>query len=225
MKKLFIIFGIISITAIFPLGQVNAQIDVASIIRAGVKKVIKAIDLKIQRLQNKTIWLQNAQKTIENTMSKIKLDEITGWVQKQKALYQDYFDELRKVKTAISYYYRIREVTSMQLQLVAAYKNALALFKQDKHFTVKEINYMIDVYSGILDESIKNLDEILSIITSFSMQMDDAKRLEIIDASSNAIEQNYMDLLQFNQQNISLSLERSRDLSEINHVKVLYGLQ
>jgi hypothetical protein len=153
------------------------------------------------------------------------LDDITGWLEKQKALYQVYFDELRKVKTAISYYYRIREVTLMQLQLVAAYKNALALFKQDKHFTVKEINYMIDVYSGILDESIKNLDQILSIITSFSMQMDDAKRLEIIDASSNAIEQNYMDLLQFNQQNISLSLERSRDLSEINHVKVLYGLQ
>jgi hypothetical protein len=113
----------------------------------------------------------------------------------------------------------------MQLQLVAAYKNALSLFKQDKHFTVKEINYMIDVYSGILDESIKNLDQILSIITSFSMQMDDAKRLEIIDASSNAIEQNYMDLLQFNQQNISLSLHRSKDLSEINQIRVLYGLQ
>lgn len=225
MKKLVIIFGIISITTIFPLGQANAQIDVASIIKAGVKKVIMAIDLKIQRLQNKTIWLQNAQKTIENAMSKLKLDEITGWVEKQKNLYENYFDELRKVKIVISYYYRIREVTSMQLQLVAAYKNALALFKQDKHFTIKEINYMSNVYSGILDESVKNLDQIILIITSFSTQMDDAKRLQIIDASANAIEQNYMDLLQFNQQNISLSLDRSRDLSEINQVKVLYGLQ
>lgn len=225
MKKLLIILGVISMIAIFPLGQADAQIDVASIIKAGVKKVIMAIDLKIQRLQNKTIWLQNAQKTIENTMSKIKLDEITGWVQKQKDLYQNYFDELRKVKTAISYYYRIREVTSMQLQLVAAYKNALALFKQDKHFTVKEIDYMSNVYTGILDESVNNLDQILLIITSFSTQMDDAKRLQIIDTSANAIEQNYMDLLQFNQQNISLSLDRSRDLSEINQVKALYGLQ
>ena len=225
MKKLVIILGIVSISMVLPVKQTQAQINVASIIKEGVKKVIMAIDLKIQRLQNKTIWLQNAQKAIENTMSKLKLDEITGWVQKQKELYQNYFDELRKVKAVISYYYRIREVTSKQLQLVAAYKNAVALFKQDKHFTSNEINYMTSVYSGILDESVKNLDQILLVITSFSTQMDDAKRLEIIDASADAIEQNYMDLIQFNQQNISLSLDRSKDLCEINQVRVLYGLQ
>jgi hypothetical protein len=225
MKKLVIILGIVSISMVLPVKQTQAQINVASIIKEGVKKVIMAIDLKIQRLQNKTIWLQNAQKAIENTMSKLKLDEITGWVQKQKELYQNYFDELRKVKAVISYYYRIREVTSKQLQLVAAYKNAVALFKQDKHFSSNEINYMTSVYSGILDESVKNLDQILLVITSFSTQMDDAKRLEIIDASADAIEQNYMDLIQFNQQNISLSLDRSKDLSEINQVRVLYGLQ
>jgi hypothetical protein len=225
MKKLIIILGIMSIAIGLPVKETQAQIDVASIIKEGVKKVIKAIDLKMQRLQNKTIWLQNAQKSVENTMSKIKLDEITTWVEKQKTLYQDYFNELRKVKTVISYYYRIREVTSKQLQLVAAYKNALALFKQDKHFTSNEINYMITVYSGILDESVKNLDQILLVITSFSTQMDDAKRLQIIDASADAIEQNYTDLLQFNQQNISLSLHRSKDLSEINQVRLLYGLQ
>lgn len=224
MKKLITILAIMSIAILVPVKQTQAQIDVASIIKEGVKKVIKAIDLKIQRLQNKTIWLQNAQKAVENTMSKIKLDEITTWVKKQKTLYQDYFNELRKVKTAIAYYYRVREVTSMQLQLVAAYKNALTLFKQDKHFTAKEINYMSNVYSGILDESVKNLDQILLVITSFSTQMDDAKRLQLIDASADAIEQNYMDLLQFNQQNISLSLHRSKDLSEINEVRTLYGL-
>jgi len=225
MKKLVIILGIVSISMVLPVKQTQAQINVASIIKEGVKKVIMAIDLKIQRLQNKTIWLQNAQKAIENTMSKLKLDEITGWVQKQKELYQNYFDELRKVKAVISYYYRIREVTSKQLQLVAAYKKAVALFKQDKHFTSNEINYMTSVYSGILDESVKNLNQILLVITSFSTQMDDAKRLEIIDASADAIEQNYMDLIQFNQQNISLSLDRSKDLCEINQVRVLYGLQ
>ena len=224
MKKLIKILGITLIVFLVSVKQTQAQIDVASIIKEGVKKVIRAIDLKIQRLQNKTIWLQNAQKSVENTMSKIKLDEITSWVERQKTLYQDYFNELRKVKTAISYYYRIREVTSKQLQLVAAYKNALALFKKDKHFTAKEINYMINVYSGILNESVKNLDQILLVVTSFSTQMDDGKRLQIIDASADSIEQNYVDLIQFNQQNILLSLHRSKDLSEINEVRTLYGL-
>ncbi|RZJ37490.1 MAG: conjugal transfer protein TraI, partial [Chryseobacterium sp.] len=40
----------------------SAQIAVLEVIKAGVKKVIKAVDLKVQRLQNETIWLQNAQK-------------------------------------------------------------------------------------------------------------------------------------------------------------------
>ena len=76
----------------------QAQTGILEIIKAGVKKVIIAVDLKIQRLQNKTIWLQNAQKVLENAMSELKLAEIGDWVQKQKTLYADYFDELWKSK-------------------------------------------------------------------------------------------------------------------------------
>ena len=56
-----------------PLQKLEAQIDIATIIKAAVKKVIKAVDLQIQRFQNKTIWLQNVQKSLENAMSKTKL--------------------------------------------------------------------------------------------------------------------------------------------------------
>ena len=85
---------------VLPASQSNATpAAILEIIKAGVKKVIKAVDLKIQRLQNKTIWLQNAQKTLENTLSKLKLDEISDWTKRQKTLYKDYFDELAKVKS------------------------------------------------------------------------------------------------------------------------------
>lgn len=144
------------------------------IIKEGVKKVIKAVDLKIQRLQNKTIWLQNAQKVVENTMSQVKLDEITNWAEKQRTLYKDYFDELWKVKNVISYYHRIREITEKQIRLVEEYKRAWAIFKQDKHFTTDELSYMRRVYTGILDESVKNLDQLYLVINSFSMRMSDA---------------------------------------------------
>ena len=223
MKKIFIILLIFH-AAMLPM-DTSAQIDIAAIIKEGIKKIIIAVDLKIQRLQNKTIWLQNAQKAIENTMSKIKLTEISDWVEKQRTLYQDYFDELWKVKNIISYYHRIKEITAKQLQLVAAYKKAFALFKKDDHFTAKEIDYMGKVYSGILDESVKNLDQIFLVINSFSLQISDAKRLEIIDAAAAAIDQNYTDLVKFNHQNITLSMQRSKDQSEINIVRSLYGIK
>ncbi|MEP0711380.1 hypothetical protein [Algoriphagus sp.] len=69
--------------------QAAAAIPIVEIIKAAVKKVIVAVDLQIQRQQNKVIWLQNAQKVLENTMSKLKLDEISSWTEKQRELYKN----------------------------------------------------------------------------------------------------------------------------------------
>ncbi len=98
--------------AIVPASKTEAQI--LDWIKEATTKVIKAVDLQIQRLQTETIWLQNVQKTVENTMSKLKLDEISDWVEKQKELYADYFDELWKVKSVITYYYKVKEIIDKQ---------------------------------------------------------------------------------------------------------------
>jgi predicted transcriptional regulator YheO len=208
-----------------PASQLSAQpAAILEIIKAGVKKVIKAVDLKIQRLQNKTIWLQNAQKTLENTLSKLKLDEISDWTERQKTLYKDYFEELAKVKSIISYYQRIREISQKQVRLVEEYQRAWNLFKQDKYFTSDELGYMAKVYSGILDESAKNFDQISLVIKSFTTTMSDAKRLEIINAAADDVDANYYDLTRFNKQNMMLSLQRAKENNDVDVVKKLYGL-
>jgi predicted transcriptional regulator YheO len=225
MKKILIITGIVLSISIAPVQKTNAQIPILEIIKAAVKKVIKAVDLKIQRLQNKTIWLQNAQKTLENKMSKLKLTEISDWSKKQKELYAKYFDELWKVKNAISSYQAVRDIIKKQVQLVQEYAKAFNLSKQDKNFTVDELDYMQKVYTGILDESIKNIDQIQLVINAFATQMTDAKRLEIIHTAGDNIDQNITDLRQFNQQNITISLQRSKERNDIDVVKKLYGLE
>lgn len=224
MKKLVISLGIMVLSIIAPVKDIRAQDPITLIIKEGIKKVIKAVDLKIQRQQNKIIWLQNAQKTLENAMSKTKLNQISNWVEKQRTLYKDYFDELQKVKSVISYYSRIKEITQKQVHLVQEYKHAYGLFKQDKHFTAGELSYMGRVYSGILDESVKNIDQIFLVINSFTTQMSDAKRLEIINAAADEIDTNYNDLKAFNQQGILLSLQRGKDQNDADVTKKLYGL-
>ena len=133
MKKLLIIMGIALLISIAPVQNTQAQIPILEIIKAAVKKVIKAVDLKIQRLQNKTIWLQNAQKTLENKMSKLKLTAISDWSNKQKELYAKYFDELWKAKNAISSYQAVKDIINKQVQLVQEYSKAFNLSKQDKN--------------------------------------------------------------------------------------------
>ncbi|MWB94939.1 conjugal transfer protein TraI [Flavobacterium sp. GA093] len=201
-----------------------AAIPILEIVKAVAKKVIKAIDLRIQKLQNKTIWLQNAQKKIENILSKLKLDEISDWTQKQKELYRNYYQELAKVKSIITYYQRIKDISKKQVRLVDEYERAWSLFQKDAHFNSSELDYMQSVYSGILDESLKNIDQIFLVLDSFTTQMSDAKRLEIINAAADQIDANYDDLTLFNRQNILLSLQRAKTEHDVKSVKQFYGI-
>ena len=98
------------------------------------------------------------------------------------------------------------------------------MVNQDKHFSPSEIDYMYLVYTGIINQSVYNIDELMMVINSYKTQMSDAKRLEVINKVGDNVERNYGDLQQFNNQNIQLSINRSKDESEIKTVKQLYGL-
>lgn len=227
MKKLISMWLVVLIlaTTIVPVQPVYAAPGLFGLFGSAVARAIKAIDLKIQREQNKVIWLQNAQKTIENTLSKLKLREIAEWTEKQKEQYSKYYEELHKVKSVITYYQRIREIMQKQVKMVQEYNRVWGLLNQDDNFTFKEIEYMEQVYSGILEESLKNINQITMVIQSFTTTMSDAKRMEIINDAADRVDENYNDLRLFNQQNALLSIQRSKTLAEKQHVQRLYGIE
>ena len=189
-----------------------------------LKAIIKAADIAVQKAQNATIDLQNAQKALENALSQSELGDIAGWVQKQKDLYQDYFNELWQVKTFITEYKKVSDIIAAQKQLVADYKKAFSLVQKDAHFSPAEQQYIYSVYTGIIDASIKDLDQILSIIQSFTVQMSDEERLKIITTCAASIERDISDIRRFNNQAIQISLQRSKDQTDLSIVRKLYGL-
>lgn len=223
MKKRVIIIGLLlSLSVTIPVTTHANPIVV--VVKAIVKKVIKALDLAVQRIQNETIRLQNAQKVLENALSKLKLQEIGGWVEKQRDQYAQYFDELQQVKLLITYYHRAKDILQKQAAIVAEYQRAYNLFKHDRHFTPEELLYMAEVYNGMLDASVKNLDQLALVINAFKTQMSDAKRLQIIDDAAASVDKVYHDLQAFNNQNKLLSLQRAKNADEVNVVKKMYGL-
>jgi len=226
MKKFMVILPISAMTLFvgIPTGA-SAQLAVLEVIKAGVKKVIKAMDLKVQRLQNETIWLQNAQKVLENQLSKLKLGEIADWTEKQKELYGQYYQELWKVKSAIAYYKRVKDLTVLQVDIATEYKWAWGLLSKDPRFSVDELSAMEKVYTGILDESLKNVDQLLVVVSSFKTQMSDAARLELIVAAGEAMRENYQALKKYNRENCLLSINRAKSLEEMAKLKELYGIE
>jgi len=226
MKKYMVILPLstVSIFVSIPKGA-DAQMIVGSVISATVGRVIRAIDLEVQRMQNQTIWLQNAQKALENQLSQAKLTEISSWSQQQHNLFSQYYNELWQIKTAIAWYSRISEMAEKQVQLVNSYNQAWALIKNDKHFNAEELQYMSTVYSGILQASVKDLDQIMIIINPGKTQMPDAKRMELINKTADHLDSNYNDLQEFTTQNEMLSIDRAEDENEVLTLKQYYGIQ
>ena len=224
-KRLLICFLFLSIFFL-PASQSKASVPVAimEIIKAGVKKVIVPMELKIQREQNKILWMQNAQKILENKHSKLNREEIANWTEKQRELYSQYFNELQTVKSVISGYQRVKDISQKQARIVSEYKKVWAIIQQDERFTPKEIEYMSKVYSGILATTVENLDQMALLIQSFTLQMSEGERLELIHETASRVEQNYQDLIAFNLSNGLLSLQRASNTQELNQVRSLYGI-
>lgn len=203
---LFFLFGIYQPT--------EAAIPIAEIIRQAVVKVIVAVDLKIQRLQNETIGLQQIQQKMENVLSESRLEEISNWSQRQKELYGDYYEGLWKVKNVLSQYQRIRDISQTQAEMLRAYQKTWNLLISSGQFSMEELNLIQSRYGAILASSVNNLGQLTELLKSFSFQISDGERLERIHLLDREMNENFRDLLGLNLQLESLNRQRTAWIQE-----------
>ncbi|MDX5421853.1 MAG: conjugal transfer protein TraI [Hymenobacteraceae bacterium] len=224
MQKLLKLLVLGGVGILLPLPGVLAQDPITEVIKAGVTKVIKAMDLRIQRQQNEVIWLQNAQKALENKMSELQLGEIRDWVDRQRSLYQEYYEELYQVKNTVADYQRLRGIARRQALLLEEYERAWRLLRQDEHFRPEERQYMARVYAGILEQSAQNMELVLLAVRAHATQMGDAGRMGMIREAAEQVDAAYNDLVLFNRQNFLLRLQRARTQQDVEAIRDLYGL-
>ncbi len=201
--------------------RADAQIDIVTAI---ISKAVRAADLVVQRLQTETIVLQEAEQELQNVMSETRLEEIENWVDDQRALYAEYFQELKDVKAVVSGYHKVQAIVEREEQIMAAYQKGVAAVRQDKHFTAGELGQIEAVYGGILAESAKNLAALTTVLESLVTSMSDEQRLTVIDQASAGMDKDYRDLQNYTDQNALLSLQRAKDENDIAVIKTLYGL-
>ena len=215
IRKIVLILLFVSVPIVMP-PPVYGQLGIIEIIRQGVKRAIKAVDLKIQRLQNQSIWLQNAQQVLENTLSKLKLSQIAEWTDKQREQYQKYYQELSQVRSWISQYSRLKEMTERQISLVKEYQRVWTIIRSAEVYSTEELEFMARVYNGMLDESFRSVEQLSQVVRSFSLDMSDAARLTLINQAADRLQVNYNDLRRFNTENLLLGLQREHQQREID---------
>ena len=194
----------------FVVACVQAQsIDPVSLILA---KAIKALDLKIQRLQNETMVLQRVQQAAENELSKNKLAEISNWQQQLNKLYEGYYAELRQVKPTILGGSMVRRILSLQQQLINEYGRV------GKTTAVKP------QYDALLNSSMEVLD-MLYVVTGSELSMKDSDRLCVLRTLYDAMTHCLESMQSLNKRELENIVNRTRLQADLDYVKRLHGLK
>lgn len=141
------------------------------------------------------------------------------------SLHQAFLDGLLEVSPAVKKYKRVADIIDYQARIVSEYKAAYKRFKQDKNFNPAEITYLGSVYNNLFNESLKNLENLLDVITASKLRMSDDERLSAIDSIYGDTKDQWLFLRQFNNNTALLAFQRAVDHNDVLTIQQLYHVK
>lgn len=141
------------------------------------------------------------------------------------SLHEVFLDGLMLVNPSVRNYKRIPMIIDYQKMLVTEYKRAYSRFKDDDHFTASEIAYLSRVYSHLFDASVKNLDDLVMIITATKLRMSDDERMEAIDRIYLEMESKLHFLREFNNSTSILAVQRAKSAHDVESIEKLHDIK
>jgi hypothetical protein len=118
---------------------------------------------------------------------------------------------------------RIAAILNTEYRFVSDYKKATARLNTSL-FTSQELDYIIDMYSALLQQTKQSMEELTMVITDNQLQMSDAQRLQAISRIDTATRSQMGLLQQLNNMLAVQSAQRQAASNDINTLKLLYGI-
>lgn len=140
-------------------------------------------------------------------------------------LHKTFLDALMQVSPAVKNYKRVGDIVNLQIKLVKESKKGLDRFVKSGSFSQRELSYFEKVYGNLLNQSLRNLDELTMVITADKLRMSDDERLEAVDAVYLEMQDKIAFLQNFNASTNVLFLQRSRESKEAYASKELYEIK
>lgn len=138
------------------------------------------------------------------------------------SLHETFLDALMQVSPTVRKYKRVGDIIHYQVLLVKEYKAAFNRFRNSGNFNPEEIAYLEKVYSKLFKESIRNLDELTSIISANTLRMSDDERLAAIDKVYADMQEKLTFLRNFNNSTSLLGIQRTKERNDINAMRSIY---
>lgn len=190
---------------------------------------VKAQSDEAQQLLLNWEKLQELEKILDNMYTGYKIldkgyRKIKDISEGNYSLHQLFMDGLMAVNPTIRNYKRIPFIIDYQKLLLKEYKNAYSRFKDDPNFKPQEITYLANVYSFLFQASLRNIDDLVMIITATKLRMSDDERMQAIDRIFYDMEGKLIFLRSFNNSTQLLAIQRARSINDVRTIQHLYGV-
>src|SRR5688572_479515 len=210
MKKVFVILTVVF--SQLPVVNINAQAQEAAQLILNVEK--------LKQLEEILDNMYKGYKILTKGYNRVK-DIAEG----NFNLHQVFLDGLFAVNPSVAKYQRIPDIIRYQSMLIREYKRAFNRFKSDPNLTPDEIKYLERVYSYLVKQSLRNLEELTMIITANKLRMSDDERIQSLDRIYFDIENKLSFLRYFNNSTQVLVVQRAKESSEVGAMKKLYDVE
>lgn len=138
------------------------------------------------------------------------------------SLHETFLDGLLMVSPEVRKYHKIAELVSAQGRLIKEYKSAYQGFASSGSFSAPELEYFSKVYASLAAESLEHLEELLRVISSGELRMNDAERLSAIDRLAVQMESKLVFLRDFNARGWSVKRQRDKEKRSLSDLRSIY---
>lgn len=174
---------------------------------------------KLTQLKNILSDMKKGYQIVSNGYNSVK--QIT---EGNFSLHDVFINKLMAVNPVIKNYKRVADIINYQKDMVKEYQQAFSRFNASQVFDKNELKYLVQVYKGLLNQSLQNIDELTTIITASKLSMSDDERIKIIDRIYEDTEDKLQFLKSFNGKTNILMLQRNREKDETQQLHNLYQL-
>ena len=131
------------------------------------------------------------------------------------SLHKTFLDALMQVSPAVKNYKRVAEIVEYQISIVKESRNGMNRFIKSGNFSGQEINYFEKVYGNLLNQSLRNLDELTMVITADKLRMSDDERLKAVDDIYEQMQDKLLFLRNFNTTSNVLAFQRTKEKNDV----------
>lgn len=102
-------------------------------------------------------------------------------------IHEVFLDGLYAISPGVRKYWKIAEILEMQNRDLSLCKKSFSTFRELNVFSVQQLSAIEKVYTSLMANTIKNIDELIIIITPNRLRMNDAERIAVIDRIYNTL--------------------------------------